>query len=71
MHRLLFLYLPLKLLHVSALVFLLQGASFILVSYLKVRNGCVIGMYTCTVNVGGLCAPDVVVSCVTVLSWTK
>jgi hypothetical protein len=33
---------------------------------LKVRNGCVIGMYRCTVNVGGLCAPDGVVWCVTV-----
>jgi hypothetical protein len=30
----------------------LQGASFNLVSCLKVRNGCVIGMYPCTVNVG-------------------
>jgi hypothetical protein len=26
-------------------MFLLQGASFILVSYLKVQNVCVIGMY--------------------------
>jgi hypothetical protein len=63
------LYLLLRLLYVSALMCHLQGASFILVSYLKVRNGCVIGMYPCTVNVGGLCAPDVVVSCITVSSW--
>jgi hypothetical protein len=35
----------------------------------KFENGCVIGMYPCTVNVGGLCAPDVVVSCVTLSSW--
>jgi hypothetical protein len=68
MHLLLFLYLLPRLLHVSALMCHLQGASFILVSYLKVRNGCVIGLYLCTVNVGGLCAPDVVVSCVTLSS---
>jgi hypothetical protein len=29
------------------------------VSYLKVRNVYVIRMYSCIVNVGGLCAPDV------------
>jgi hypothetical protein len=55
MHWLLFLYLLLRLLHVSALMCHLQGASFILMSYLKIRNGCV-------VNFGGLCAPDFVFS---------
>jgi hypothetical protein len=41
------------------------GSVLILVSYLNVRNGCVIGMYPCTVNVDGLCAPDVIIT------WTK
>jgi hypothetical protein len=52
MHWLLFLYLLLRLLHVSALMCHFQGASFTLVSYLKVRNSFVIGMYRCTVDVG-------------------
>jgi hypothetical protein len=34
-------------------------------SEMVVSSGCA----PCTVNVGGLCAPDVVVSCVTVSSW--
>jgi hypothetical protein len=45
MHWLSLLNLLLWLLHVSALLCHLQGASFILMSYLKGRNGCVVVMY--------------------------
>jgi hypothetical protein len=45
MRLLLFLYLLLRLLHVSEIMCHLQRAYFILVRYFKVRNGCVIGMY--------------------------
>jgi hypothetical protein len=39
------LYLLLRLLHVSAFICHLQGASCILLSYLKGRNGYVVVMY--------------------------
>jgi hypothetical protein len=45
MHWLSLLYLLLRLLHVSAFICHLQGASFILMSYLKGRNGYVVVMY--------------------------
>jgi hypothetical protein len=52
-----------RLLHVSASMCYLQGASYVLVSYLKVE----MFMLSCTVSVGGLCALSVVVPCV--LLW--